>query len=152
MVVVVVVHRRQASVAPRLAASAAVPAVTANAALIGLVVVEGVFQPARSGAGGDLGLVWFWLSLAVFLADAWFGLVTWRLGVATRWGAGMVALGSLLVMFGNDRLGLVDGRFGDLVSSMAQSGIVIAGVGWIWLGFDLATRRRAPAGRALDAG
>jgi hypothetical protein len=142
IVIVIAVHRRQAPVAPRLARAAAVPAVVANAAMISLPVLEAVLRPERTGVNGDFGLAWFWISEAVFLADAWFGFVSRRLGVVTPWGAGIVALGSLFVMLGNDRLGLVDGSLGNLISSIAQAGIVIAGVGWVWLGFDLAVRRR----------
>jgi hypothetical protein len=151
IVVVLMVHRRQSPVAPRLTLAAAVPAVMLNIALIALPYAEGTMGLERRGPTGELALLWFWAAELVFLADAWFGLVAWRLGVVTRWGAGLVAFASLLVMLGNSRLGLVSGSLGELVSAIAQTGIVLAGIGWIWLGVDLATRRQVLDARS-DAG
>ncbi|MGH2358649.1 MAG: hypothetical protein ACRDGJ_11700, partial [Candidatus Limnocylindria bacterium] len=137
--VVLAVHRRQASVAPVIALAGAVPAVLAN--LWYLVMVVLAIDRPDPVFGGDFGLVFFWAGMALWLADAWFGIMTLRLGAVTRWGALAVGIGSLLTMLGIDRLGLVSEANPTIFNALATGGIVILSVGWILLGVDVARRR-----------
>lgn len=141
MAIVVAVHRRQASAAPKLALLAAVPALLANAWYLAMVVLA-IGRPQPVGAG-DFGLVWFFAGVAMWLTDAAFGLVTLRLGVVTRWGALALAIGSVLAIIGIDRLGLTSPANPTIFGTLALAGIVLSGIGWILLGIDIATRRRA---------
>lgn len=137
MAIVIAVHRRQASVAPALALLAAVPAVLANAWYLAMTVLA-VERTGPMGAG-DFGLVYFFAGAAMWLSDAAFGIVTLRLGVVARWGALALAIGSLLAFTGMDRLELNPTIFGPI----ALAGLALNGIGWILLGLDVATRRRA---------
>jgi hypothetical protein len=85
------------------------------------------------------------------LTDAAFGLVTLRLGVVTRWGALALAIGSVLATTGNDRLGLTSAENPTIFGPLALAGIALTGIGWILLGFDIATRGRAPAGETAES-
>lgn len=139
--IVVAVHRRQAPAGPRLALSGAIPAILANAWYILMVVLAIVRDSPFSG---DYGAVLFAAGIALWLGDAWFGIVTGRLGVVSRWGAAALAVGSLLAVLGIDRLGLVDGPLAGLISPLALLGMALNGIGWIVLGLDIALRRRRP--------
>ncbi len=147
--IVLAVHRRQAPIAPALALSGAVPAVLANAwYLVMVVLMIGRPDPVF---GGAFGLVAFWAALAVWIGDAWFGLVTFRLGAVTRLGATAVALGATLAITGIDRLGLTSEAAPTIFGPLSQIGIVTMGIGWILLGLDIAFRRRA-ATRTVNSG
>ncbi len=128
--IVIAVHRRQASVAPVLALLAAVPALLANGWYIAWLVLS---------PSGDFGLIGFFGGIALWLADAWFGLVTLRLGVVSRLGALALVIGSVLALTGIDRLGLTT-----IFGPLSQVGSVLNGLGWILLGLDVAIRRRVP--------
>lgn len=141
--IVCAVHRRQASVGHRLALIGAVPAVLANAWYLAMIVLA----VGRSGPmfAGDFGLVFFYAGAAMWLADAWFGLMTLRLGIVTRWGALTLAIGSVLAFTGMDRLELTSPDNPTIFGSLALAGIILNGLGWILLGLDVATRRRTLA-------
>jgi hypothetical protein len=142
LAVIAAVTRRQAPVAPRLALAAAAPGIVANVWY--LVLLVGLLPRPGDPGPGDFGnMAWFWSAIALWLSAAWFGAVTAYLAVISRWGAITLAVGSFLACLGIDRLGLVSGPFGDIVQSLAQAGILMVGIGWTWLGIDLATRRRA---------
>ncbi|MEP7081775.1 MAG: hypothetical protein ABI841_02235 [Chloroflexota bacterium] len=130
--IVVVVHRRQAAAAPKLALMAAVPALLANAWYLAWIVFAGEF-----------GLIGFFAGVAMWLTDAAFGLVTLRLGMVTRWGALALAIGSVLAIAGIDRLGLTSPQDPTIFGSLALVGAALNGIGWILLGLAVATRRRA---------
>jgi hypothetical protein len=130
--VILAVHRRQAVVSSVLALAAAVPAVLANAWYLVMVALS-------LGGTGGYGIVFFWAGVALWTSVAWFGVVTFRLGAVTRWGALAVAVGSALALTGIDRLGLTSTIFGLL----SQVGIVTMAIGWILLGADVATRGMA---------
>jgi hypothetical protein len=138
--IVIAVHRRQASVAPKLALLAAVPALLANAWYLAMVLLP--VSPLRPFAGDD-GLVGFAGGVAMWLTDAAFGLVTLRLGVVTRWGALALAIGSVLAFTGMDRLELSPRDNPTIFGPLALAGIALNGIGWVFLGLDVATRRRA---------
>lgn len=137
MAVVIGVHRRQASAAPGLALLGAVPAFLANAWYVATVVLA-IGHP--NPFGGDFGLVYFAAGLALWLTDAWFGLVTLRLGVVTRWGALALAIGSVLAITGIDRLGLTSSDNPTIFGPLSLVGIALNGIGWILLGLDVASR------------
>jgi len=123
--VILAAHRRQAAVSPVLALIGAAPAVLANAWYL-VVIVFSIGE-------------FFWAGMALWISVAWFGIVTFRLGVVTRWGALAVAIGAALTFTGIDRLGLTSTILGQL----SQIGIVAMAIGWILLGGDVATRRQA---------
>lgn len=137
MAVVIGVHRRQASAAPGLALLGAVPAFLANAWYVATVVLA-IGHP--NPFGGDFGLVYFAAGLALWLTDAWFGLMTLRLGVVTRWGALALAIGSVLAITGIDRLGLTSSDNPTIFGPLSLVGIALNGIGWILLGLDVASR------------
>lgn len=139
--IVIGVHRRQASVAPVMALLAAVPALLANAWYLALVV-RIVGQPGQPGAG-DYGPDFFSAGIALWLADAWFGVVALRIAAVTRWGALALSIGSVLAIMGIAQLGLTSEENPTIFGSLALLGVALNGLGWILLGFDLATRRRA---------
>ena len=144
MAIVVAVHRRQAPAAPTLALLAAVPAFLANAAYLAMTVLAiGRPQPFA----GDFGLVWFYAAVAMWLANAFFGLVTLRIGVVMRWGSLALAIGSLLALAGIDRFGLVTPENATIWGPVALAGVGLSGVGWILLGVDVATSRRGSVDR-----
>ena len=146
MAVVVGVHRRQAAVAPVLAWAAAIAAFLANAWYLAMVVL-----PIGPIFAVDLGLTFFAAELSIWLADAAFGLVTLRLGVVTRLGALALAVGSVLAIMGMDRLGLTSADNPTIFGSLALAGIALNGIGWIVLGLDVATRRRASEANSCEA-
>ena len=94
---------------------------------------------------GDFGLVYFYAGLALWLTHAAFGLVTVRLGVVSRWGALALAIGSALAIFGMGRLELTSQADPTIFGPLSLIGIALNGVGWILLGFDVATRARGPS-------
>ena len=136
MAIVVAVHRRQAPAAPTLALLAAVPAFLANAWYLAMTLLSiGRPQPFA----GDFGLVWFYAAVAMWLADAAFGIVTMRIGVVARWGALALAIGSPLALAGIDRLGLVTAEDATIWGPLALAGAALNGIGWILLGLHVAT-------------
>lgn len=137
--VVVAAHRRHALVDPRWAWLATVPAVVTNATHLVLTIAAATRETPFAG---DLGILYFGAGLAMWLSDAWFGFVTARLGVLTRWGAAVLAIGSLLAILGMDRLGLTSPGNPTIFGPLALTGIALNGLGWILLGVDLVRRPR----------
>jgi hypothetical protein len=140
--IVIAVTSRQAATSPALALIAGVPAVAANALFLIMVVLS---LSRTAPVAGDFGLALFWISVAMWLSDAWFAIVTVRLGVMAKWGPLALAIGSALAVMGIDRLGLTSGANPTIFGTLSQIGIVLNGVGWILLGLDVATRRRPTA-------
>jgi hypothetical protein len=141
MALVIAVHRRQASGATALALLGAVPAFLANAWYLVMVVLA-IGRPHPFA--GDFGLIFFFAGAAMWLGDAWFGLVTLRLGLVARWAALALAIGSLLAFTGMDRLELTSASNPTIFGPLSLGGIALNGIGWILLGIDVATRRRSP--------
>ena len=139
--IVIGVHRRQVSAAPVLALAVAIPAIIANAWYIAMVVLA---TGREHPFGGDFGLVSFVAAVAMWLADAAFGLVLWRSGGVARWVGLGLAIGSLFALTGIDRLELVRGDYAWFFSPAALAGVGVNGLAWILLGIDLAGRGRAP--------
>jgi hypothetical protein len=138
--IVIAVHRRQAAAAPRLALMAAVGTIAANALYLAMTLLV-VSQPRQPGPA-DLGLVYFYVGLAMWLTDAAFGFVTLRLGVMSRWGAIVLGVASLLAILGMDRLELTSQSNPTIFGTLALAGVALNGLGWVLLGIDVATRRR----------
>jgi hypothetical protein len=139
--IVLAVHRRQAVVSRRASLAVAVPAILANAWYLAMVVLS-IDRPQPPAGDPEFRLVLFSAGVAMWWADAAFGLVTGRLGVVTRWGALALAGGSVLAFLGMDRLELVRGELAWLFSPAALLGVALTGVGWIVLGIDVGFRRR----------
>jgi hypothetical protein len=74
-------------------------------------------------------------------------LVTLRLGVVSRWGAGALAIGSLLAILGMDRLGLTSASDITVFGRLGLIGVALNGIGWVLLGFDLVARGGQGEGR-----
>ena len=138
--VIVGVHRWQAPAGRNLSLAAAIPAIAANAWFLAMVMLS-IGRPQPPAADVDFRLVAFYADVALWLTDAAFALVALRLGVVQRWAALALAVGSIVAIAGIDRLGLVTGAYGSIVSVLAQTGVALAGLGWILLGIGLVTSR-----------
>jgi hypothetical protein len=92
---------------------------------------------------GDNGMVFFYAGLATWIADTAFGVVTFRLGAVTRWGALVLAIGSALAILGMDRLELTSEANPTIFGPLGLIGVALNGVGWILLGLDLVLEGRA---------
>ena len=139
--IVLAVHRRQASASPRASLAAAVPAILANTWYLAMVILS-IGRPQPPEGDPEFRLVMFFAGVALWWADATFGLVTWRIGVVVRWGALAIAIGSILAFTGMDRLELVRGELAWIFIPASLAGIALNGLGWILLGIDVAFRRR----------
>ena len=135
------VHRRQAPISRRLSLAVAVAVILANAWYLGTVVLS-IGRPQPPDADPEFRLVGFFAGVAMWWADAAFGLVAWRLRAVTRWGAAALAIGSILAFTGMDRLELVRGELAWFFTPAALFGVALNGLGWILLGSDVAFRRR----------
>jgi hypothetical protein len=139
-------YGRHAAVSRPLALAATIPLIVANGSYIAwILLAAGRERPFA----GDFGLVGFWVSIAVWLADAWFGIVALRLGVLWRWAAVALVAGSLLAILGIDRLGLTSTANPTVFGPLALAGIGLNGIAWVLLGLEIAVPRlhRAAGGR-----
>ena len=140
--VAVALYRRPVAVSQTLSTVATVAAVVANAWHLSMVILSiGRANPFA----GDFGLVFFYSALAMWLADAAFGAAALRSGVASRWGALALAIGSVLAIAGMDRLGLTSAMNPTFFGGLALTGLALNGLGWILLGLDVATGGRVIA-------
>lgn len=140
----IAVQRRQGDSSPILARVATGAAVLANAWYLAMVVLS-IGRP--NPFAGDLGLGLLLGGVALWLADAAFGVVTVWLRVVSRWGALALAVGSVLALTGIDRLGLTSAANPTIFGPVSQIGLALNGLGWILLGLDVATRGRIAAAR-----
>lgn len=147
--IVFAVHRRQAVIWRRLSLAAAVPAILANAWYLVMVILF-IGRPQFPEPDPEFRPIFFYAALAMWLTDAGFGFVALRLGAVSRWAALALAVGSVLAFTGIDRLELVAGDFGWIVRPLALAGIALNGIGWILLGLNVATRRRASDARPQE--
>jgi hypothetical protein len=141
-------YGRQASVWRRLALVGTIPLIAANGwSIAWILLAVGRERPFA----GDFGLVGFWVGLASWLADAWFGLVALRIGVVWRPAALILAAGSLLAITGMDRLELTSQANPTIFSPISLAGIALNGFAWILLGLQIAVPRlRGPAREPLE--
>lgn len=139
------VHVRQSSQGRLLSLSAAIPAILANAAYM-LFTLKLVAQPGQLGPGDYQPInLYILTAAAMWLSDAWFGLVTFRLGVLSRWSALALAAGSVASFVGMGNFGLAPtGSFADKIILAL---VALHGLAWILLGLEVALRRRTSPAR-----
>lgn len=94
---------------------------------------------------GDNHMVGFLAGLALWVTAVLFGLVVARGDGILRVGGMTLSIGSALTLLGIDRLGLTHGELAFLFVPIALAGQGLNGLGWLFLGYDLATRRRLKA-------
>jgi hypothetical protein len=117
--------------------------VITNAMHLGMTVLSlGVERPFA----GDFGLLFFWITLGMWLSDASFGAVLasrrhLTSGLAGRGGAVALAVGSLLAIIGMDRIGLVSPDRDSAFKALALTGVFLNGLAWIVLGLGLVRAR-----------
>jgi hypothetical protein len=141
--IAIAVHRRQSGVSRRLSLATAVPAILANAWYLVMVLLS-IGRPVFPEADPGFRSIFFYAAIILWLSDAGFGLGALRIGGVSRWASLTLTIGSLLALFGIDRLGFTTGPLAWLIQPLALLGVFLVGVGWIWLGFDVATHRRLP--------
>jgi hypothetical protein len=147
-------HRRQATVAPRLARVA-----TAVVVLAGLWYATSnilALNSPRSWVGVG-GLLYSLSSLSLWLSAAVFGAISLRTGAAwrgmTRWFAATtrmamltLVIGGPLAALGDDRWGLTRNEaYGALIVQATLLGVFLTGAGWGLLGAVLVSGRRSTA-------
>jgi hypothetical protein len=136
----VAAYPRHAAVSRPLALAGTIPVVVANAAYL-LFILKLVAQPGEFGPGDYQPVNLFLLTAAaMWLADAWFGLVTLRVGVLSRWSALALLVGSIAAFAGMDNFGLAPE--GSLASKVILVGLALHGFAWVLIGLELAFRRR----------
>jgi hypothetical protein len=107
--------------------------------------IAGIGRPQFPEADPDFRLIGFYAGAAMWLTDAVFGYVIWRVGSMARWVGLALAVGSLFAFTGMDRLELVRGDLGWFWTPAALTGVAVNGLAWIVLGVTVATRRRSAA-------
>jgi hypothetical protein len=136
--VAVAAYGRHAAVSGPLTLAGTIPLVAANGWYIAWILLAvGRERPFA----GDFGMVGFWAGLAFWLADAWFGLVSLRLGVLWRWAALALVAGSLMAIAGMDRLELTSAASPTVFAPIALAGVAMNGIAWVLLGLELAVPR-----------
>jgi hypothetical protein len=134
--VVIAVHRRQVLTGTGLSSVVAAAAIAANAWYLVMILLS-TGRPVAPDPDPEFRLVMFYAGLAMWLADAAFGFVTLRLGAVTRWGAGALAIGSLLAILGMSHLELTSPANPTIFGPIALIGVALNGVAWILLGLDV---------------
>jgi hypothetical protein len=127
--------RVQASTSPRLATAATALVVVTNGLYLLTVVAEQAIAELPR-----LGLIYSVIGGAMWLSDLWFGVVTLRLGVLSRWAALALVVGSAFAFIGMGVFGLTVP--GTLLNALIMTGLAAHGLGWVLLGLELALRRR----------
>jgi len=142
------VHMRQAHAGRLLSLSGAIPVILANA----IYLVFTLFLVAKPGqlGGGDYqpAYLFFLSAAAMWLSDAWFGLVAFRLGVLNRWSALALFIGSTAAFVGMSNFGLAPRD--SAMEKIILVGVALHGFAWVLLGLEVALRRR-PAPPAATA-
>ncbi len=111
---------RRGVVSRRLAWAAVIPIIVASAATGGwLLVAAGRDRPFA----GDFGLLGFWITLAMWLSHAWFGIVAARMDIRWRPAALLLAVAAILAITGHGPPGThVAGAPDDLRADRAGRG------------------------------
>lgn len=142
-------HGRHAAVSRGLALAGTIPLLAANASYVAWILLSlGQERPFA----GDFGLFGFWVALAFWLADAWFGLIALRLGVVWRGAALILVAGSLMAIAGLDRLGLTSPADAMAFGPIALAGVALNGLAWVLLGLPIAFPRPAAPSSRTSAG
>lgn len=138
--VAVASYRCHAAASRGLALAGSVPVIVANAAYLAFTL-KLVALPGDLGLGDYQPINLFILTAAaMWLSDAWFGLVTMRLGVLSRWSALALVVGSIAAFAGMGNFGLAPS--GSVAETIILGGVALQGLAWILLGLDVAFRRR----------
>jgi hypothetical protein len=141
-------YPRHAAVSRPLALAGTIPVVAANLAYL-LFTLKLVAQPGQLGPGDYQPVGLFILAAAaMWLTDAWFGLVAVRMNVLNRWSALALLVGSIAAFTGMSNFGLAPS--GSLMEKVILIGVALHGFAWVLLGLELAFRRR-PATPAATA-
>jgi hypothetical protein len=147
-------YRRQALVAPTLAALTTAGVVIAGVWYATWILLSGTVDRPFLGTFGFLNMlanIALWVTPAIWaigmlhVGAAWQGMPR-RLAAVTRLGV-WTLLGSIVAWFGDDRLGMVDSLWGDFWQAVALAGVLMNGLGWLLLGGVLLLGGRA-SGRA----
>lgn len=142
----IAVHVRQAPISPRLSLAATAPMILANAFYLAMTVLS-IGRPVYPEPDADFRPIYFYAGVAMWLTDAIFALVTFRLGAVSRTAALVLAVGAIV---GGSGIGGLAGTFpwlSGLVALFAPFqlwGVALVGVGWVLLGLDVGIRRRLP--------
>ena len=107
-----------------------------------IMVIAGIGRPQFPEADPDFRLIAFYAGVAMWLTDAVFGYVIWRVGTMARWVGLALAVGTLFAFTGMDRFELVRGDLAWFWTPAALIGVGVNGLAWIALGTAVATRRR----------
>ena len=140
-------YGRHAMVSGPLALASSIPVIAANAAYM-LFTLKLVAGPGQLGPGDFQPIDLFILTAAaMWLSDAWFGLVALRLGMLNRWSALALLIGSVAAFVGMGNFGLAPN--GSVMEKVILTGVALHGLGWILLGLEIALKRRpAPTATA----
>jgi len=147
-------HRRQAVVAPPLAALTTAGVVIAGVWYATWLLLSNTVDRPFLGTFGFLNMlanIALWVTPAIWAIGmlhtgaAWQGMPR-RLAAVTRLGV-WTLLGSIVGWLGDDRLGMVDSLWGDFWQGVALAGVAMNGLGWLILGGVLLVGGRA-SGRA----
>lgn len=142
------VYPRHALVSRRLALAGSLPVIVANAAYLLFTVVL-VAQPGELGPGDYQPInLFIFTAAAMWLSDAWFGLVSLRLRVLNRWSALALLIGSVAAFVGMSNFGLAP--TGSLMEKVILVGVAVHGAAWVLLGLEVALRRRPAPPAATD--
>jgi hypothetical protein len=132
------VHLRQSHAGRRLSLSGAIPVIVANAAYM-LFTLKLVAQPGQLGAGDYQPINLFILNAAaMWLSDAWFGVVIFGLGVLNKWSAVALTVGSISAFVGMGVFGLA--QSGSIMETLVLGGVALHGLAWVMLGLEVALR------------
>lgn len=138
------IHTRQASMARRLSFAATAPMILFNA-WYSVMVILSFGRPVYPEPDPEFRPLFFYVAVAMWLTDAIFAIVAFRLGVVSRTAAVVLAVGSIIawLAMGNlaDTFSWLSGLVA-LVAPIALWGVALAGAGWVLLGIDVAIRRR----------
>ena len=138
--IAIAVHRRQVSVSRRLSTLSVAAVILANGWYL-VMILLGHGRPVFPEPDPEFRRIFFYAAMALWLSDAVFGAVAFRLGAVSRIGAASLAVGSFLAGSFLD-LGGSSSPLADLIEALSLVGIFLVGVGWIGLGVDVATKRR----------
>lgn len=143
----VAIHQRQAPRSPRLSLAATMPMILANAWYLVMLLLS-IGRPVYPEPDPQFRQISFYAAIALWLSDAAFGLVALRIGVALRWAALALLVGSLGAFSGIGGLPFMTGPFAAIVLPFSQIGIALNGLAWIAFGVSLFRPQRIPIGPA----
>lgn len=139
--IAIAVHLRQSSVGRLLSLSGAIPVVLSNATYLVFVLLQFTVPWQLGGEFTHPANLWEMSAVAMWLSDAWFGLVTLRLGVMNGWSAFTLMIGSIAAFAGMGYFGLaVKGSLGETIVLTLMA---LHGLAWVLLGLEVALKRRS---------